>query len=121
MAKILVIDDDHEICNLLVQRLKANNFHVATASTILESFQQLSQEVPDVIILDFMLPGILGTTFSEDLKKDTQYQEIPIIFVSGQSEEEIKKMDANVRFDAYIRKPFEAQDLIQTIHKVLSN
>ncbi|OGP64841.1 MAG: hypothetical protein A2170_09620 [Deltaproteobacteria bacterium RBG_13_53_10] len=118
--RILVIEDQAVILNMLKMRLEANNYEVVTAGDGQEGLDKAHKESPNLIILDVMLPKMNGYKVCQLLKSDPTYKSIPIIISSGRTPQEIRKMGHDVGADAYISKPFEAEVLLAKIKELLA-
>ena len=113
MAKrILLVDDEANLVEMIKMRLEANNYEVLTAYDGQEALQKAQKEKPDLIILDLMLPKMDGYKVCGLLKKDARYSKIPIIMFSARAQEEDKKLGEEVGAEAYITKPFEPNTLL---------
>ncbi len=110
--KILIIEDQAVIVNILRMRLEANHYEVITAGDGQEGLEKAHQENPDLIILDVMLPKMNGYKVCQLLKADPKYKTIPVIISSGRAPQEIRKVSKEVGADAYIHKPFEGEVLL---------
>ena len=117
--KILIIEDQAAIINMLRMRLEANQYTVITAGDGQAGLEKARKENPDLIILDVMLPKIHGYKVCQLLKTDPKYKTIPIIISSGRTPQEIRKIGQEVGADAYVSKPFEAQTLLAKIKELL--
>jgi CheY-like chemotaxis protein len=117
--RILIIEDQAAIINMLRMRLEANNYAVITAGDGQTGLEKARKENPDLIILDVMLPKIHGYKVCQLLKADPKYKSIPIIISSGRTPQEIRKIGQEVGADAYISKPFEAQTMLAKIKELV--
>ncbi len=117
--KILIVEDQPLISNMLKMRLEAFGYEVSTAGDGEEGVQKAYQERPELIILDIMLPRIDGYKVCQMLKSDPQYQEIPIILLSGRTPQEIEEVGKRVGANAFFSKPFEAEELLKTIKELI--
>jgi len=117
--RILIIEDQAAIINMLQMRLEANNYAVITAGDGQTGLEKAYKENPDLIILDVMLPKMHGYKVCQLLKTDPKYKTIPIIISSGRTPQEIRKIGQQVGADAYVSKPFEAQTLLAKIKELL--
>lgn len=117
--KILVVDDEPEIIKMLKMRLEANNYNVITATEGLDGLEKARREVPDLIILDVMLPKIDGYIICRILKFDQKFKDIPIIILTARS----KRLDEQIGYetgaDAYMTKPFKSEELLAKIKELL--
>jgi CheY-like chemotaxis protein len=117
--RILVVEDQAPIVNMLKMRLEANNYEVITAVDGQEGLEKAHKENPSLIILDVMLPKISGYRICQLLKSDPKYNTIPIIISSGRTPQEIRKVSQEIGADAYVSKPFEAEALLLKIKELL--
>lgn len=118
-AKILVIDDD-QFTNQLLQISLQKNFHVITVLKASEGLDLAKSSHMDLILLDWMMPGMDGLSLLRALKENNETMNIPVIFISGKAESEtIEKGLAEGARD-FITKPFRIEDLIRRIAEVLT-
>ena len=117
--RILVVEDQAAIVDMVRMRLEANNYEVITAADGQEGLDKARKENPNLIILDIMLPKMDGYKVCKLLKADPRYKKIPIIISTGRTPQELKKLGKEVGADAYISKPFEAQLLLSKIKILL--
>lgn len=94
MARIILIDDDQVLLKLYSTRLAADKHQVFTASNGEEGLQLVSQQIPDIILLDLLMPKLNGFKFIEELKKNPQTKNIPIIvFSSVANQEQVQRLN----------------------------
>src|SRR5262245_26133122 len=118
MAKILVIDDDKSIVEMLKFLLSRAGHTVSTALDGKAGLTAAQQEKPDLIILDVMMPEMDGFTVSGTLFKDPALRKIPILILTARGNtKDIFNLVPNVSL--YIEKPFESRDLLEQIKKLL--
>lgn len=110
--KILVVDDEELIRNLIISYLENENYTTYTASTGAEALDVIRRNQPDLIVLDIMLPDADGTDLCLDIRKMTN---APIIFVSAKTQEITKIMALSAGGDDYITKPFLPGEMIARI------
>lgn len=113
---ILVVDDDQRLRELLKEYLGEQGFAVTLAADAAEARKQLAAAVPDIIILDVMMPGETGVSFAAELRKKSA---LPILMLSamGDPEQRIEGLDAGV--DDYMAKPFEPRELVLRLKGIL--
>ncbi len=117
--KILVVDDEKELVEMIKMRLEANDYETITAYDGHEALEKARKEKPDLIILDLMLPKIDGYKVCGLLKADTRYNKIPIIMFTARAQESDEKLGFECGADAYITKPFESEVLLVKIKELL--
>jgi CheY-like chemotaxis protein len=117
--RILIVEDQALISNMLKMRLEANNYEVITAGDGEEGLEKARKENPNLIILDIMLPKMNGYKVCQLLKADPKYNTIPIIISSGRTPQEIRKVGKEMGADAFVSKPFEAEELLSKMKELL--
>jgi CheY-like chemotaxis protein len=117
--RILIVEDQAVISSMLRMRLEANNYEVMTAADGQEGLEKAHKESPNLIILDIMLPKMNGYQICQLLKADPKYKAIPIIISSGRTPQEIRKVGKEMGADAFVSKPFEAEELLSKMKELL--
>ncbi len=116
--KILVVDDEPNILTLLKMNLEMNRYEVITAETGHEAIELATQEHPDLILLDLMLPDMDGTSVCQRIRTAPQTRVIPIIMLTAKTDETDMIIGLEVGADDYITKPFSIREVVTRI-KVL--
>jgi two-component system phosphate regulon response regulator PhoB len=116
---ILVVEDEDAIRGMLMMILEQAGFMPIAAADAEEAQKALDNNLPDLILLDWMLPGISGVEWARRLKKETIYKEIPIILLTARGEEEDKVKGLEIGADDYVTKPFSPKELVARIRAVL--
>jgi two-component system phosphate regulon response regulator PhoB len=116
---VLVVEDEEAIREMLAMVLEQADIGVLAAADTQQALSLLDQHDPDLILLDWMLPGMSGVDWAKRLKKDETYQDMPIVMLTARGEEEDKVRGFNVGIDDYITKPFSPRELIARIHAIL--
>jgi two-component system phosphate regulon response regulator PhoB len=119
MPHILIVEDEIAIREMLCLALKRAGFTVEEAADVRQANDFINKRLPELIILDWMLPGISGLELARQLKKKTPTQQIPIIMLTARGEEEDKIRGLEVGADDYVTKPFSPRELIARIKAVL--
>lgn len=121
MAKLtlLVIEDEEAIRDMLRFSLPHQEFHLIDAENTSNAMDILSNTLPDLIILDWMLPDMNGIDFIKRIRKLDRIKDIPIIMLTARAEEENKIMGLVSGADDYITKPFSPNELAARIRTVL--
>lgn len=117
--RILLIEDEVSLVNVIKVRLELNSYGVIIAHDGKEGLELARKEKPDLIILDLMLPKIDGYKVCRMLKFDEKYKKIPIIMFTARAQESDKKLGKEVGADGYILKPFEPEVLLSKIEELL--
>jgi len=119
--KILIVDDEAQLVDMVKMRLEANNYDVIVAYDGQEGLDKARKEKPDLIILDLMLPKMDGYKVCRMLKFDEKYKSIPIIMFTARAQEEDEKVSMEVGANAYVTKPFEPKVLLDKIQELIQN
>ena len=119
MSKILIIDDDSSILELVKINLEIQGHSVITASDALSGIAVAQQEIPDLIILDLMMPGTDGFTAAQRLRQSDPTKEIPILMLTALSSTNDKVVGFNSGADDYLTKPFELPELYVRVKALL--
>lgn len=117
--KILIVEDEATLVELMKIRLEANGFDVISAYDGQQGLEMARGEMPDLIILDLMLPKIDGYKVCRMLKFDDKYKNIPVIMFTARAQDSDRKLGEEVGADAYIIKPFEPEILLSKIRELL--
>ena len=116
---ILVVEDEEAIREMLMIVLQQSGFEVMAAADAKEAQRVLEQNKTDLILLDWMLPGISGVEWARRLKKESLYRDVPIILLTARGEEEDKVRGLEIGADDYMTKPFSPKELVARIKAVL--
>jgi two-component system phosphate regulon response regulator PhoB len=116
---ILVVEDEAAIREMLNFSLGRAGFDVHEAADARQAQDMINQAVPDLILLDWMLPGTSGVDLAQKLRHNARTRELPIILLTARGEEENKIKGLEAGADDYVTKPFSTQELIARIRAVL--
>ena len=116
---ILVVEDDRAIRDMLNFVLVQHRFNIIESNDAESAQQRILQKPPNLILLDWMLPGQSGIDFAQQLRADPNTRDIPIIMITAKGEEIDKVSGLNSGADDYITKPFSPRELIARIKAVL--
>jgi DNA-binding response OmpR family regulator len=119
MKKILIVDDEQDIVESLKFVLEGNNYTCYCAYNGEDGLNLAREIIPDLIILDVMMPRINGYKISRLLKFDKKYQNIPILMITARSQEEDKLIGEETGANEYITKPFDLNEVLQIVQKYL--
>ena len=118
-GQILIVDDEPGIRQMLSFTLTGDGYSCLEAGDIEEAHNALQGRHPDLILLDWMLPGISGIDFARRLKRDSRTADIPIIMLTAKAEESDKIKGLDTGADDYITKPFSTRELLARVRAVL--
>jgi two-component system phosphate regulon response regulator PhoB len=118
-ATILVVDDESAIREMLGFVLTQKGYNYQAAADAEQAWQRINESRPDLILLDWMLPGISGVDLARRLKRDPNTRNLPLIMLTARDDEEDKVRGLNVGADDYITKPFSPMELMARIKAVL--
>ena len=118
---ILIVDDEEDIRAVLQARLEAAGFQVRTASNGMDALERIRSDPPDLIILDIMLPDITGLDVCALVKRDRRLRRIPIILLTARSQPRDRLTGAALGADAYMNKPFSADELLAEVRRLLAS
>lgn len=117
--KILVVDDEEDILELLRYNLLREGYNVSCAASGEEALRLAQSEIPDLLVLDLMLPGIDGLEVTKILKNDSRTRDIPIVMLTAKGEEPDIVTGLELGADDYITKPFSPRVLVARVRAVL--
>lgn len=117
--KILVVDDEEHIVELIKFNLENNGFKVISASNGNDALKLAKSEVPQLVLLDLMLPGIDGYDVCREIRKDQSISTMPVIMITAKGEELDKILGLELGADDYMTKPFSVRELIARVKAVL--
>ncbi len=118
-CNILVVEDEDAIRAMLMMVLEQAGFMPVAAADVQEAQKIVSETLPDLILLDWMLPGVSGVEWARRLKKEPNYRDIAIILLTARGEEEDKVRGLEIGADDYMTKPFSPKELVARIRAVL--
>lgn len=116
---ILLVEDDTAVREVLRGPLQKAGLHVIEAGDVRQAKEAIVQQVPDLILLDWMLPDISGVEWARILKSAPHTRGVPIIMLTARGEEEDRIKGLEVGADDYVTKPFSPRELIARIRAVL--
>jgi len=118
-ASVLVVEDEPAIQELIAVNLRHAGYEVACTRSAEEAETVLNGALPDVMVLDWMLPGQAGDAFARRLRSQSRTRDLPIIFVTARVEERDKLLGLESGADDYLTKPFSPKELTARIKAVL--
>lgn len=123
--RILVVDDERDLCDILLFNLHAAGYQAEAAYSAEEALQQIvnskssNSKLYDLLLLDVMMPGMSGFELAKRLKEDEQTRNIPIIFLTAKDTEEDTLQGFSLGADDYVTKPFSVREVVARVKAVL--
>lgn len=119
MPKIMIVDDESNICEAVKITLEAEGFKVVTALSGQECLDKLKNESVDLILMDFFMPEMNGRELCSKIRKDPRLTSIPVVFLTvaqfgGIGKEKLRKLNIT----DYLAKPFDNDDLVRIVKKI---
>ena len=122
IKSILCIEDEPEMIDLMRLILGRRGFEVKGASGGIEGIKMIRQELPDLVLLDLMMPDMDGWEVYQQMKADDKTKHIPVIVVTAKAQSIDKVLGLHIaKVDDYLAKPFSPQDLLSSVEKVLKS
>src|SRR5690606_33256404 len=118
-ARILVVEDERDIAALVAYHLTRDGYRVRTASGGPEALEAVTQERPDLIVLDVMLPGFSGLDILGEIRRRPEVADVPVVMLTARREETDRIKGLELGADDYVTKPFSPQELVLRVGAVL--
>jgi len=118
-AKILLIEDDEQLTELLMTRLRAAGYDVCAAPDAMLGLQAAHSQQPDLILLDLKVPAGGGLSVLQNLRNSINTRQIPVIVMTGTADKEKKTELHKLGIRTYIQKPFKPEELLEAVAKTL--
>lgn len=119
ISNILVIEDDSLVARTIERCLRGNEFHVQVVNTGVAGLKAARRKVPDLVLLDVMMPGMDGFTVCKEMREDVILKDVPIIFLTAKNKVEDKITGLSVGADDYLVKPFNVDELLLRVKAIL--
>ena len=116
---ILLVEDEAAIREMVTMALEKNGFTVETAEDASDAERRLADGLPDLLLLDWMLPGVSGVELARRLRRDEVTRELPIIMLTARGDENDRIRGLEVGADDYVVKPFSPRELVARINALL--
>jgi two-component system alkaline phosphatase synthesis response regulator PhoP len=117
--KILVVDDEEHIQELIKFNLEKNGYKVILSDNGIDAIKLAKEHLPQLMLLDLMLPGMDGLDVCKEIRKDSSMSNMPIIMITAKGEEIDKIIGLELGADDYITKPFSVRELVARIKAIL--
>jgi two-component system phosphate regulon response regulator PhoB len=119
MKKVLIVEDERDLAELLAYNLEKEGYQALVTGTGLEGLETARRELPDLILLDLMLPGMMGTEVCSALRHSEKTRAIPVLMLTARGDEIDRVVGFEMGADDYIVKPFSMRELMLRIRAIL--
>ncbi len=119
MSKVLVIEDSVTQREMIANLLRGSGLTVIEASDGVEALEQIQKGLPDLVVLDIVMPRMNGYEVCRRIKADPKTQNVPVVMCSSKGEEFDRYWGMKQGADAYVAKPFQPTELVGTVKQML--
>lgn len=119
VPRILVVEDEADIAALIAYQLTREGFRVETAANSDQALSSIGREVPDLLVLDRMLPGVSGDDILRMLRREPATQGLPVLILTAKREQEDRIEGLELGADDYLTKPFSPRELVLRVQSIL--
>jgi len=117
--KVLVVDDEIHIVHVVAIKLRNNGYEVISADNGIQAFELACEEMPDVIVTDFQMPGMTGLQLVEKLRQCEQTRDIPVILLTARNFVISQQQQKELQISQCLSKPFSPKELLANIEDIL--
>jgi two-component system phosphate regulon response regulator PhoB len=117
--RVLVVEDEPDIAALIAYQLTREGYRVETASNGTEALAAVSREIPDLVVLDRMLPGLSGDEVLQSMKAEGATKSVPVLVLTAKREQEDRIEGLELGADDYLTKPFSPRELVLRVQAIL--
>lgn len=121
MITVLIVDDSPSLRQILIELLEKRGINVLEAASGMEAQEQIEKQIPDLVITDLIMPQMNGYELCRWIKNNPSTQDVPVLICSTKSEEFDRYWGMKQGADAYMTKPFQPAEMLQTIKFLLQN
>jgi two-component system response regulator BaeR len=115
-SRVLVVEDDRKISDLLLNYLRAEGYEATPVYDGRDAVQQITQRAPDIVVLDWMLPGLDGLSVCKAVRA---FSDVPILMLTARVDELDRLLGLNTGADDYVCKPFAPREVVARVHALL--
>jgi two-component system phosphate regulon response regulator PhoB len=119
VTSVLLVDDERDLLSLLDFNLRAAGFETLLATTGEQALAHLRRRIPDLVLLDLMLPDIQGTELCRQIKADVRTKHVPVVMLTAKGEEVDRVVGFELGADDYVTKPFSVRELVLRLQAVV--
>ncbi|MBA4372900.1 MAG: response regulator [Thermodesulfovibrio sp.] len=121
MSKVIVIDDEPFILMMIEDKLKKAALEVVTIRESSTAMEVIRRELPDLVILDWMMPEVSGIDICRMLKQDETLKQIPVFMLTAKGQDADEQLGRQIGVERYITKPFSPKMLLEMVQETLGN
>lgn len=121
MARILIVDDEMPISTLLTQTFEQDGHQVTTAANGIECMNKMASFMPDVVVMDIMMPKLDGVDTTRLIRRNKNYADTVIVALSAKADEETRQRMRDVGANLFMRKPFVIAKLVARVNQILES
>ena len=118
-SHILVVEDEPDISALVAYHLARESYRVRTVANGVEALRAIEAEIPDLVLLDLMLPGLTGIEVLREIRRQEAWRDLPVILLTAKREEADRVEGLRLGADDYVAKPFSPQEVVLRVGAVL--
>ncbi|HZD05241.1 MAG TPA: response regulator, partial [Longimicrobiales bacterium] len=117
--RVLVVEDETDIAALIAYQLTREGYRVETASNGSDALTAVNREIPDLVVLDRMLPGLSGDEVLRELRQESATRALPVLVLTARREQEDRIEGLELGADDYLTKPFSPRELVLRVQAIL--
>jgi two-component system, OmpR family, phosphate regulon response regulator PhoB len=121
VSKVIVVDDEPFILMMIEDKLKTARIDVVTVRESRHALERIRNERPDLIILDWMMPGLSGIDLCRRIKADPDLRDIPIFMLTAKGQDTDEEQGLQCGVSRYITKPFSPKSLLEMVQETVGN
>ena len=116
-TRVLLVDDELSSAEVLALVLAGEGYQVTVAADARQALERLEEADPELLVSDFMMPGMNGADLAKAIRERERFREIPVLMISGAPESALKAY--RPQYDAFLRKPFGLEEFLEVLQKLL--
>lgn len=115
-TRVLLVDDEFSSAEVLALVLAGEGYQVVVAADARQALERLDEAAPELLVADFMMPGMNGADLARAIREREGYGELPVLLISGAPEAALKAY--RPQYDAFLRKPFGLEEFLQVLQRL---
>jgi CheY-like chemotaxis protein len=114
--RVLLVDDEYAGAEVLALILAGEGYHVTTVPDGRQALARLEEAAPDLVVTDFMMPGMNGAELVDMIRELPKYEHVPVLMISGAPEAALRRYQT--KYQAFLRKPFGLEQFLRTVRRL---